>query len=119
VDVCMDMMQRVAPTAARDPGRAALLTSGHADPAWYGHVLLARELSCMLVESGDLTVREGGLFLKTLHGLQRIGVLLRGPDGRSVDPLELEADGIGVSGLLAAARDDVRIVNNPGSGLIE
>jgi uncharacterized circularly permuted ATP-grasp superfamily protein/uncharacterized alpha-E superfamily protein len=119
VDVCMDMMQHVAPTGARDPGRAALLTAGHADPAWYGHVLLARELSCALVEGGDLTVRDGGLFLKTLRGLQPISVLLRGVDGRSVDPLELEPDGLGVPGLFAAARDHVRIVNSPGSSVAE
>jgi uncharacterized circularly permuted ATP-grasp superfamily protein/uncharacterized alpha-E superfamily protein len=119
VELCLDMIQRITPMGTGGFGRSALLTPGHADPAWYGHVLLARELSCVLVEGGDLTVREGGLFLKTLHGLQRIGVLLRGIDGRSVDPLELDADGLGVSGLLAAARDDVRIVNNPGSGLVE
>ena len=119
VDVCMDMMQRCRPDGRPRPGTAALLTPGHADPAWYGHVLLARELSCALVEGGDLTVRDGGLFLKTLRGLQPIGVLLRGVDGRSVDPLELEPDGVGVPGLLAAARDHVRIVNNPGSGLAE
>ncbi len=46
-------------------------------------------------------------------------MLLRGTDGGSVDPLELEPDGVGVPGLLAAARDHVRIVNNPGSGLAE
>ena len=73
VELCLDMLQRIAPG-----GTAALLTPGHADPAWYAHVLLARELSCVLVEGGDLTVRDGGLFLKTLRGLQPIGVLLRG-----------------------------------------
>lgn len=119
VEICLDMIQRITPMGTGGFGRSALLTPGHADPAWYGHVLLARELSCVLVEGGDLTVREGGLFLKTLHGLQRIGVLLRGVDGRSVDPLELEADGMGVSGLLAAARNDVRIINNAGSRLVE
>ncbi len=119
VEICMDMIQRITPMGTGGFGRSALLTPGHADPAWYGHVLLARELSCVLVEGGDLTVREGGLFLKTLHGLQRIGVLMRGIDGKSVDPLELDADGLGVSGLLAAARNNVRIVNNPGSGLVE
>jgi uncharacterized circularly permuted ATP-grasp superfamily protein/uncharacterized alpha-E superfamily protein len=119
VDVCMDMMQLLAPKGTGGPGRAALLTPGHADPAWYGHVLLARELSCALVEGGDLTVRDGGLFLKTLRGLQPISVLLRGVDGRSVDPLELEPDGLGVSGLFAAARSHVRIVNSPGSSVAE
>jgi uncharacterized circularly permuted ATP-grasp superfamily protein/uncharacterized alpha-E superfamily protein len=119
VEVCLDMLLRTAPAGTGDLGRAALLSPGHAHPAWYGHVLLARELSCVLVEGGDLTVRDGGLFLKTLRGLQRIGVLLRGIDGRLVDPLELEPGGNGVSGLLAAARDGVRIVNDPGSGLAE
>ena len=77
VELCLDMLRQFAPT-----GTAALLTPGHADPAWYGHVLLARELSCALVEGGDLTVRDGGLFLKTLRGLQPIGVLLRGIAGQ-------------------------------------
>ena len=114
VELCLDMLRRAAPT-----GRAALLTPGHADPAWYAHVLLARELSCVLVEGGDLTVRDGGLFLKTLRGLQPIGVLLRGIDGRLIDPLELEPDGVGAPGLLAAARDHVRVLNSPGSSLVE
>jgi uncharacterized circularly permuted ATP-grasp superfamily protein/uncharacterized alpha-E superfamily protein len=114
VELCLDMLRRIAPA-----GTAALLTPGHADPAWYGHVLLARELSCTLVEGGDLTVRDGGLFLKTLRGLQPISVLLRGVAGNLVDPLELDADGAGVSGLLAAARDRVRIVNSPGGSLVE
>lgn len=114
IERCQDGLRRIAPT-----GTAALLTPGHADPAWYGHVLLARELSCALVEGGDLTVRNGGLFLKTLRGLQPIAVLLRGiPDG-AIDPLELEPDGIGVPGLLAAAREQVRIINSPGSSLVE
>jgi uncharacterized circularly permuted ATP-grasp superfamily protein/uncharacterized alpha-E superfamily protein len=119
IEVCLDTMQSMAATGANEPGRAALLTPGHADPAWYEHVLLARELSCVLVEGGDLTVRSGGLFLKTLHGLQPIGVLLSGINGRSIDPLELEPDGNGVAGLLAAARDNVRIVNCPGSEFVE
>src|SRR5262249_46523439 len=72
-----------------------------------------------LVEGGDLTVRDGRLFLKTLRGLQPIEVLLRGVPGGSVDPLELEPGTTGVPGLLAAARDHVTILNSPGSGLVE
>jgi uncharacterized circularly permuted ATP-grasp superfamily protein/uncharacterized alpha-E superfamily protein len=111
-----DILQRLTPEGS---GGTALLTPGHADPGWYGHVLLARELSCDLVEGGDLTVRSEGLYLKTLRGLQRIRVLLRGVAGRLVDPLELAADGNGVPGLLAASRAEVHIVNDPGTGLTE
>ena len=90
------------------------------DSDWFGHVLLARELNCALVECGDLTVRGGRLFLKTLRGLQPIGVLLRGEHGNRIDPLELAPDAAGVPGLLEAAREGgVRLVNYPGTGLVE
>ncbi len=115
-----DALQRLVPPADGDPGGVALLTPGHADSDWFGHVLLARELNCALVECGDLTVRGGRLYLKTLRGLQPIGVLLRGERGNRLDPLELAPDAAGVTGLLEAARDGgVRIVNYPGTGLVE
>lgn len=111
-----DSLQRQTPSVAS----VALLTPGHTDPAWFEHVLLARELSCALVEGGDLTVRDEGLFLKTLRGLQPIGVLLRAMPGQMIDPLELAPDGSGVPGLLEAARGRaVSVVNGAGSGLAE
>jgi uncharacterized circularly permuted ATP-grasp superfamily protein/uncharacterized alpha-E superfamily protein len=125
IEVWQDALQRSAPVShhnggLRAPGGVAMLTPGHADPSWFGHVLLARELSCALVEGGDLSVRDGGLFLKTLRGLQPIGVLLRALDGRMVDPLELAAEGAGVPGLLDTVRGgSVRIVNDPGSAFAE
>ncbi len=99
----------------------ALLTSGSAHPGWFEHLLLARELSAVLVESGDLAVRDGGLFLKTLSGLQPIDVLLRRTDGGAIDPLELDGPTrAGVPGLLEAARSGrVRISNAPGSAVAE
>jgi len=119
-ELWQDALHRLVPNAEGDPGAVALLTPGHADSDWFGHVLLARELSCALVEGGDLTVRGGRLFLKTLRGLQPIGVLLRGEPGGRIDPLELSPDGAGVPGLLMAARSGgVRIVNHPGTGLAE
>ena len=111
-----DMLQALAPGY---DGGVALLTSGHADPLWFEHVLLSRELNIGLVEAGDLTLRNGQVFLKTLRGLQRIGVLLRRKDGNQVDSLEL-ASGAGVPGLLGAIRDGaVRMVNDPGSAMTE
>ncbi len=107
------------------PGRAnpsvAVLTPGTAHRLWFDHMHLARLLSCALVEGGDLTVRDGALFLKTMRGLQRIDLLLRQMDGSQIDPLELDADSwIGVPGLLDAARtDSVRILNRPGSEMLE
>lgn len=116
LEVTADALQALSP----DNGAGvALLTSGHSDPLWFEHVLLSRELSIGLVESGDLTLRNGQLFLKTLRGLQRIGVLYRRKEGDSVDSLEL-SPGAGVPGLLDAIRGgSVRMVNDAGSALAE
>jgi uncharacterized circularly permuted ATP-grasp superfamily protein/uncharacterized alpha-E superfamily protein len=102
-------------------GGLALLTPGPSDKLWFEHLALSRELSCALVEGGDLTARDGRLFLKTLRGLRRVDVLIRRQDGRMIDPLELEPGALsGVPGLLDAARTGgVRIVNDPGTGLLE
>jgi uncharacterized circularly permuted ATP-grasp superfamily protein/uncharacterized alpha-E superfamily protein len=119
-----DALQRLAPAGGGNPG-LALLTAGSGDKLWFEHVVLARELSCALVEGGDLTVRDGTLFLKTLRGLSRVDVLLRRQDGRTLDPLELESGptrgaGAGIPGLLDAMREgSVRVVNDAGAGFVE
>ena len=120
VDAWQDVLLRLAPAGADRPG-LALLTQGSDDKLWFEHVVLAQELSCTLVESSDLTVRDGALFLKTLQGLQRIHVLVRRQPGATLDPLELElSPRLGVTGLLDAARaGSVRIVNEPGTGCLE
>ncbi|MFC7476098.1 circularly permuted type 2 ATP-grasp protein [Dankookia sp. GCM10030260] len=121
-DIWQDALQRLAPPTAdgRNPG-VAMLTAGHSSPHWYEHVILSRRLSCALVEGGDLTVRDGALYLKTLRGLQPVDVLLRRVDGRQMDPLEGDQSPVhGVAGLLDAVRSGtVRIVNDPGAGFAE
>ena len=103
---------------ATSPG-IALLTPGPSFRHWFEHMLLSRELSCALVEGGDLTVRGGEVFLKTLKGLQPIDVLLNRVDPRQLDPLELGAGG-GVPGLMDATRAlSIHISNNPAAGLVE
>jgi len=116
-----DALQRIARPEAGHSPNLALLTPGPQDKLWFEHVVLARELSCELVEGGDLTARDGALYLKTLRGLRRVDVLIRREDGRLVDPLELEPGSAGgVPGLLdTARRGGVRMVNDPGAGLAE
>ncbi len=120
-DLWQDTLQRLAPGAPADPA-VAVLSPGTAHPQWFEHMMLSRELSCALVECGDLTVRQGGVFLKTLAGLQPVHVLLSRLDGQALDPLEFPgADAAsGVAGLLDAARQgSVAIVNAPGTALVE
>ena len=118
-DAWQDALQRLAP--GRTNPSIALLTPGTGSPHWFEHMFLSRELSCALVEGGDLTVRGGAVFLKTLKGLQQVDVLLRRLDARMIDPLELDAGSLlGVPDLMDAARSGtLRITNDPGSGLVE
>ena len=112
---------RLGPRGRQDPV-VALLSPGTGDPHWFEHVVLSRELGCTLVECGDLTVRGGALFVKTLSGLQPIDVVLSRHDGRRLDPLDQpEAPaGSGVPGLLDAHRHGtLTLLNAPGAGLAE
>ena len=110
-ELWQDRLRCMAPPMVTDPS-LAVLTGGQSDPEWFGHLCLARELAAALVEGGDLTIRGGLLYLKTLAGLRKVDVVLRGVAGRTVDPLELDGWG-GVPGLLDAARGGGVVVTNP------
>jgi uncharacterized circularly permuted ATP-grasp superfamily protein/uncharacterized alpha-E superfamily protein len=119
-DLWQDSLMQAAPPATAYPN-VALLTPGPGSPQWLEHMLLSQELSCSLVEGGDLTIRGGIVYLKMLNGLHRIDVILRRLEGRMIDPLELSSSSLlGVPGLMDALRSGtVRVVNHPGSGVVE
>ena len=98
-----------------------LLTPGPYNETYFEHAYLARYLGFTLVEGGDLTVRDGRVFLKTLSGLEPVHVILRRLDDDYCDPLELRGDcSLGVAGLVQAVRaGTVTVANALGSGLVE
>jgi uncharacterized circularly permuted ATP-grasp superfamily protein/uncharacterized alpha-E superfamily protein len=98
-----------------------LLTPGPYNETYFEHALLARYLGFPLVEGGDLTVREGRVWLKTIGGLKRVHAILRRQDDNYCDPVELRADSaLGVAGLMdCARRGSVLIANALGSGVLE
>ncbi|MDP4300532.1 circularly permuted type 2 ATP-grasp protein [Leptothrix discophora] len=115
----MDGLMRSSPAGERS--RIALLTPGPRNETYFEHVFLARYLGVSLVEGSDLTVRDQRLYLKTLHGLERVHVLLRRVDDEWLDPLELRPESaLGVPGLLQAVRaGEVVLANAPGAGVLE
>jgi len=115
----LDGLMRLSPEGAN--ARVALLTPGPHNETYFEHAFLARYLGITLVEGGDLTVRDNRVFLKTLHGLERVHVLLRRVDDDDLDPLELRSDSaLGVPGLLQAMRaGEVVVANAPGAGWLE
>ncbi len=103
------------------PTLTVLLTPGPYNETYFEHAFLARYLGFPLVEGGDLVVRDGCVWLKTIAGLKRVHAILRRQDDSYCDPLELRADSaLGVAGLLdCARRGTVLIANALGSGVLE
>ena len=93
-----------APLRDGDMPLIVLLTAGPRTASYYEQAYLARYLGLPLVEGGDLTVRDGVVYLKTLAGLQRVHVIMRRVDDEACDPLELDSSMLGVAGLTQAAQ---------------
>ena len=105
----------------QDDAHICVLTPGPMSETYFEHAYLARYLGLLLVEGEDLTVRDDGVFIRTVSGLQRTEVLLRRIDADFADPLELNAAShLGVPGLLQAVRNGkIVIINALGAGLVE
>ncbi len=110
----------LAPHGVSNP-RIVLLTAGPHNATYFEQAFLAQYLGYPLVEGGDLTIRDGRVFLKTLGGLHPVDVILRRLRDDYCDPLELRPDSLlGVPGLLQAARDGtVAVANAIGTGVLQ
>ncbi len=110
----------MAPHNKEEP-RIVVLTPGPLNETYFEHAYLASYLGYTLVQGGDLTVRDGRLWLKSLEGLKSVDVVLRRVDDTYCDPLELlSSSRLGVAGLLEAVRrGNVAIANPLGSSVLE
>jgi len=108
-------------THNKEDPRIVILTPGPLNETYFEHAYLAAYLGFTLVQGGDLTVRDGHVWLKSLAGLQAIDVILRRVDDSFCDPLELRsASQLGVAGLLdVVRRGNVAIANPLGSSILE
>lgn len=101
--------------------RVVILTPGAYSETYFEHTYLANYLGYSLVQGGDLIVRDGCVWMKSLDGLHRVDVILRRVDDIWCDPVELRGDShLGVPGLLEASRAGNVVIANPlGSGVLE
>jgi uncharacterized circularly permuted ATP-grasp superfamily protein/uncharacterized alpha-E superfamily protein len=109
-----------APESAEEPVVVVLSPGIHSETA-FDQAYLASVLGFPLVESADLVVRDGKLWMRSLGTLKRVDVVLRRVDAEYVDPLDLRADSrLGVVGLVEVLRRGaVTVVNSLGSGILE
>ncbi|KZS75325.1 hypothetical protein A4G29_23395 [Mycobacterium kansasii] len=109
-----------APDVAQDPVVVVLSPGIYSETA-FDQAYLATLLGFPLVESADLVVRDGKLWMRSLGTLKRVDVVLRRVDADYADPLDLRADSrLGVVGLVEVQhRGTVTVVNTLGSGILE
>ncbi len=109
-----------APEAAEEPVVVVLSPGIHSETA-FDQAYLASVLGFPLVESADLVVRDGKLWMRSMGTLKRVDVVLRRVDAEYADPLDLRADSrLGVAGLVEVLRRGaVTVVNTLGSGILE
>lgn len=99
-----------------------LLTPGIYNSAYFEHASLAQQAGLTLLEGADLVVaKDGYVYMKTIHGLERVDVIYRRIDDDFIDPLVFREDSaLGVPGIMQAWRDGkVAIANAPGCGVAD
>ena len=88
-----------------DDAQVVLLTPGIYNSAYFEHSFLAQQMGIELVEGRDLIVDGGVVYMKTIHGLNRVDVIYRRVDDDFLDSLAFRSDSIlGVPGLMGAYR---------------
>lgn len=109
-----------APPGVDDP-TVVVLSPGSFSETAFDQAYLASVLGFPLVEASDLTVRDGGVFMRSLGRMKRVHVILRRVDSEFSDPLDLRTDSqLGVVGLVEMmTRGAVTVVNTLGSGVLE
>ena len=105
----------------QDDPLTLVLSSQQRGDDYFEHTFLGRYLGHTVVAGPDLTVRDERLYLKTIHGLRPVDLLVRRIDTHNADPLELRVGaGDGAAGLLQAVRGGhVVMANWPGAEVAE
>ncbi|GAA6133235.1 circularly permuted type 2 ATP-grasp protein [Oceaniserpentilla sp. 4NH20-0058] len=106
---------------SENKARVVVLTPGPHNETYFEHSYISNYLGFPLVQSGDLVVRKGFVWMKSLDGLDRVDVILRRIDDVSCDPVELYSGSqLGVPGLLDVVRAGRVVMANPlGTGVLE
>ncbi len=116
-----DMLAALSPRPLDSP-TVVLLTPGIYNSAYFEHAYLAQQMGVELVEGSDLVVGDDdGVYMRTIHGLQRVDVIYRRVDDLFLDPEAFNPDSIlGVPGLMRSwVKGKVALANAPGAGVAD
>jgi len=116
-----DMLCALSPRPLDSPV-VALLTPGIYNSAYFEHAYLAQQMGAELVEGPDLMVADDDcVYMRTIHGLQRVDVIYRRVDDLFLDPEAFRPDSmLGVKGLMRSwIKGKVALANAPGAGVAD
>jgi uncharacterized circularly permuted ATP-grasp superfamily protein/uncharacterized alpha-E superfamily protein len=113
--------EELASPSYKHPRMSGILTPGPSNDTYYEHTYIARYLGMMLLEGEDIVVENGEAMVRTIEGLQPLGMLWRRIDALFADPLEFNPTSqIGTPGLMEAVRTGhLAMANAFGSGVLE
>lgn len=100
----------------------ALLTPGIYNSAYYEHASLAQKAGLILLEGADLVVgQDDCVYMKTIHGLEKVDVIYRRIDDDFIDPEVFRPDStLGIPGIMRSWKaGKVAIANAPGCGVAD
>ena len=114
------LQNSISELSERD-GRCVMLAYGPEHAHYFEYAFLAKYLGYTLVQSGDLTVRDNRVYLRTVADLQRVSVIIRFTDDTSIDPMAIgQANAKGITGLFQAVKTGgVKVINPLGSGVLD
>ncbi len=116
-----DMLASLSPRPLDYP-EIVVMTPGIYNSAYFEHTFLAQRMGAELVEGSDLVVGDDDVvYMRTIHGPQRVDVIYRRVNDEFLDPEVFRKDSVlGVPGLIRAWRKgNVALANAPGAGVAD
>ncbi|MCG8709894.1 circularly permuted type 2 ATP-grasp protein [Brenneria sp. 4F2] len=115
------LLQTLRESTLVDDPTVVVMTPGRFNSAYFEHSFLAQQMGVELVESADMFVKEGALYMRTTEGPCRVDVIYRRVDDAFLDPLAFRSDSmLGVPGLLSVYRaGGVVLANAIGTGVAD
>ena len=115
------LLQTLRESSPVNDPTVVVLTPGRFNSAYFEHSFLAQQMGVELVESADLFVKEGAVFMRTTLGPCKVDVIYRRVDDAFLDPLAFRPDSmLGVPGLLSVYREGgVVLANAIGTGVAD
>lgn len=107
------LVEALAGLSEQTSPHVVMLSRATTSDAFFEESFLARRMGIAVVRPGDLLVREGQVFLKTVTGLEKVDVIFRRVGSASVDPIAFGSRGFqGIPGLVNCIRKGTVAVGN-------